>query len=189
MARLKDFYDSEVAPALKKEFGYANPMAVPRIDKVVLNVGVGEGTTNPRLLDSVADDIAAITGQRPVVKKARKAIAGFKLRAGMPIGVMVTLRRDRMYEFLDRLLNIGLPRVRDFRGVPTRSFDGRGNYTLGIRDHLIFPELDAGRVERIYGMNISIVTTARTDEEARFLLEQMGMPFQKREERPIAVSV
>ncbi len=188
MARLKDLYRQEVVPALIKQFGYTNPMAVPRITKVVLNVGVGEGTTNPRLLDSVAEELAAITGQKPVIKKARKAIAGFKLRAGMPIGVMVTLRRERMYEFLDRLMNIALPRVRDFRGVPPGAFDGRGNYTLGIRDQLIFPELDAGRVERVYGMNITVVTTAKTDEEARFLLDQLGMPFQKREERGAAAS-
>lgn len=188
MARLKELYKQEVVPALIRQFGYTNPMAVPRLTKVVLNVGVGEGTTNPRLLDSVAEELAAITGQKPVIKKARKAIAGFKLRAGMPIGVMVTLRRERMYEFLDRLMNIALPRVRDFRGVSPGAFDGRGNYTLGIRDQVIFPELDAGRVERVYGMNITVVTTAKSDEEARFLLERLGMPFQKREERGAAAS-
>lgn len=188
MARLKEHYKQEVAPALVKQFGYTNPMAVPRLTKVVLNVGMGEGTTNPRLLDTVAEELAAITGQKAVIKKARRAIAGFKLRAGMPIGVMVTLRRERMFEFLDRLMSIALPRVRDFRGVASGAFDGRGNYTLGVRDQLIFPELDAGKAERVYGMNITVVTTAKTDAEARFLLEQMGMPFEKREERGAAAS-
>ncbi len=186
MSRLKESYEQRVVPAMIERFKYANRMAVPRIVKVVINVGVGEAITNPRLLDGVADELAAIAGQRPVIKKARRAIAGFKLRAGMPIGTMVTLRRVRMYEFLDRLVNIALPRVRDFRGVSPNSFDGRGNYTLGIRDQLVFPELDAGRVERMYGMNVTIVTTAKTDEEGRFLLELMGMPFQKREERSVA---
>jgi large subunit ribosomal protein L5 len=186
MSRLKESYEQRVVPAMIERFKYANRMAVPRIVKVVINVGVGEAITNPRLLDGVADELAAIVGQRPVIRKARRAIAGFKLRAGMPIGTMVTLRRTRMYEFLDRLVNIALPRVRDFRGVSPNSFDGRGNYTLGIRDQLVFPELDAGRVERMYGMNITIVTTAKTDEEGRFLLELMGMPFQKREERSVA---
>ena len=181
MARLKELYLKEVVPALVKEFGYKNPMAVPRLTKIVINVGVGEAIANPRLLDQVSEDLAAIAGQKVIVRRARKSIAGFKLREGMPIGVMVTLRRDRMYEFLDRLVNIALPRVRDFRGVPTASFDGRGNFTLGIREHLIFPEIDAGRVDRIYGMNITMVTTARTDEEARFLLDRLGMPFQRRE--------
>lgn len=189
MARLKEQYEKEVVPALIRQFGYKNRMEVPRITKVVVNVGVGEAITNPRLLDLVSDDLAAITGQRPIIRKARKSIAGFKLRAGMPIGVMVTLRRERMYEFLDRLMNIALPRVRDFRGVSPNAFDGRGNYTLGIREHLIFPEIDAGRVDRIYGMNITIVTTAETDEEARFLLEQLGMPFQRRESGARATAV
>ncbi|GAB4244666.1 MAG: 50S ribosomal protein L5 [Acidobacteriota bacterium] len=189
MARLREQYQKEVVPALIRQFGYKNPMAVPRITKVVLNVGVGEAITNPRLLDQVSDDLAAITGQRPIIRRARKSIAGFKLREGMPIGVMVTLRRDRMFEFLDRLMNIALPRVRDFRGVSPNAFDGRGNYTLGIREHLIFPEIDAGRVDRIYGMNITIVTTAKTDEEARFLLEQLGMPFQRRESGARAAAV
>lgn len=187
MARLRERYLKEVVPALAKEFGYPNRMAIPRLKKIVINVGVGEATVNPRLLDSVSQELAAVSGQKPVIKKARRAIAGFKLRVGMPIGVMVTLRRDRMYEFLDRLVNIALARVRDFRGVPTRSFDGRGNYTLGIKDQLIFPELDSGRAERIYGMNITIVTSAETDEEARFLLAQMGMPFQRAEEQPMAM--
>jgi large subunit ribosomal protein L5 len=188
MSRLRELYERQAVPAMIKRFEYGNRMAVPRIVKVVVNVGVGEAITNPRLLDGVADELAAITGQRPIVKKARRAIAGFKLRAGMPIGVMVTLRRARMFEFLDRLVNIALPRVRDFRGVSPNAFDGRGNYTLGIRDQLVFPELDAGRVERIYGMNITIVTTAKTDEEGRFLLEQLGMPFQKKEERSIVAA-
>jgi large subunit ribosomal protein L5 len=188
MVRLREKYEQEVVPALIKEFNYENRMAVPKITKVVINVGVGEATTNPRLLDSVSDHLAAITGQKPVIKKARRAIAGFKLRAGMPIGVTVTLRRERMYEFLDRFLNIALARVRDFRGVPSKSFDGRGNYTVGIREQLIFPELDAGKIERMYGMNITIATTAETDEEGRYLLAQMGMPFQKREDQQAVVS-
>lgn len=188
MARLKERYEQEVVPALVKEFKYGNRMAVPKITKIILNVGVGEATMNPRLLDSVSDELTLIAGQKPIIKRARRAIAGFKLRAGMPIGVMVTLRRDRMYEFLDRLLNIALARVRDFRGVPQKSFDGRGNYTLGIREQLIFPELDVGKIERIYGLNITIVTTAQTDEEGRFLLAQMGMPFEKRESQPTAVA-
>ena len=182
MARLSENYEKEIVPALLEQFGYTNRMAVPKVEKVVVNVGVGEGTTNPRLLDMVAEELGAITGQKAVIKKARRAIAGFKLRAGMPIGVMVTLRRDRMFEFLDRLMNIALPRVRDFRGVSPKAFDGRGNYTLGIRDQLIFPELDAGRVERVYGMNVTIVTSAKSDEEARFLLDRLGMPFQRKEE-------
>lgn len=181
MARLKEQYAKEVVPALVKKFGYSNPMAVPRVQKVVINVGVGEATANPRLLDSVVDELGTITGQKPIIKKAKKAIAGFRLRAGMPIAAMVTLRRERMYEFLDRLINIALPRVRDFRGVPASSFDGRGNYTLGVKDQLIFPELDAGRIERIYGLNITVVTSAETDEEASYLLGQMGMPYQRDE--------
>jgi len=189
MARLKEIYEKEVVPALIKEFGYTNPMAVPKLVKVVVNAGIGEAITNPRLLDTVAAELGAITGQKAIIRKARRAIAGFKLRAGMPIGTTVTLRRDRMFEFLDRLMNIALPRVRDFRGTSPKGFDGRGNYTMGIRDQLIFPELDAGKVERVYGMNITIVTTAKTDEEARFLLRQLGMPFQKREERSVAAAV
>ena len=181
MARLKELYAKDVVPALVKKFEYSNPMAVPKVEKIVLNVGVGEATTNPRLLDTVAEELAAITGQKPIIKKAKKAIAGFRLRAGMPIAVMVTLRRERMYEFLDRLISITLPRVRDFRGVPKSSFDGRGNYTLGVRDQLIFPELDAGKIDRIYGLNITIVTSAKTDEEARQLLGEMGMPYQREE--------
>jgi large subunit ribosomal protein L5 len=181
MARLKEQYFKDVVPALVKKFEYSNPMAVPKVEKIVVNIGVGEATTNPRLLDTVAEELAAITGQKPVIKKAKKAIASFRLRAGMPIGTMVTLRRDHMYEFLDRLISITLPRVRDFRGVSPSSFDGRGNYTLGVKDQLIFPELDAGKIDRIYGMNITIVTSANTDEEARYLLGQMGMPYQRDE--------
>ena len=188
MARLKEKYEQEVVPALMKEFQYSNRMAVPKITKVVINVGVGEATMNPRLLDSVSDHLSAISGRKPIIKKAKRAIAGFKLRAGMPIGVMVTLRRDQMYEFLDRLLNIALARVRDFRGVPLKSFDGRGNYTLGVREQLIFPELDVGKIDRVYGMNITIATTAKTDEEGRFLLAQMGMPFEKREDQQVSVA-
>ena len=188
MARLKELYLKDVVPALVKKFEYSNPMAVPKVEKIVLNVGVGEATTNPRLLDTVADELAAITGQKPVIKKAKKAIASFKLRTGMPIATMVTLRRNHMYEFLDRLISITLPRVRDFRGVSSSSFDGRGNYTLGVKDQLIFPELDAGKIDRIYGMNITIVTSANTDEEARYLLGQMSMPYQRdeRESGPVA---
>lgn len=188
MTRLQEKYEKEVVPALVKEFGYTNRMAVPKLVKVVLNVGVGEATANPRLLDSVAEELGAITGQKPIIRKARRAIAGFKLREGMPIGAMVTLRRDHMYEFLDRLLNISLARVRDFRGVSAKAFDGRGNYTLGIKEQLIFPELDPGKIERVYGLNISIVTTARTDEESRFLLKALGMPFAKKDEQPLAVA-
>lgn len=181
MVRLKEQYVKDVVPALVKKFEYSNLMAVPRIEKVVINIGVGEATANPRLLDTVAEELATITGQKPIIKKAKKAIAGFRLRAGMPIATTVTLRRERMYEFLDRLISIALPRVRDFRGVPKASFDGRGNYTLGIKDQLIFPELDAGKIDRIYGMNITIVTSANTDEEASYLLGQMGMPYQREE--------
>ncbi len=183
MPRLKDKYQQEVVPALIKEFGYANVMAIPKIEKVVVNSGVGEAIQNPKLLDTTAEELAAITGQRAVIRRARKSIAGFKLRAGMPVGAMVTLRGDRMYEFLDRLLNIALPRVCDFRGVSPRAFDGRGNFSLGLRDQLIFPEIDLGRTERLAGLNVTIVTTANSDEEAKFLLTQMGMPFAKREPR------
>ncbi len=176
-ARLREKYYKEVLPALMKEFNLDNPMAAPRLEKVVVNMGVGEATQNAKLIDPAAGEIGLITGQRPVVTKAKKSIAAFKVREGMPIGVMVTLRGDRMYEFMDRLLNVALPRVRDFRGVPTKSFDGRGNYTLGIRDQLIFPEIDYSKVEKMKGMNITIVTTAGSDDEARSLLKQMGMPF------------
>ena len=179
MTRLYDRYTNEAIPALKKEFGYTNPMQVPRIEKVVLNVGLGEAVSNAKLIEVVCNEIGAITGQKPVVTKARKSIASFKLRQGMPIGVTVTLRRDRMYEFLDRLMNIALPRVRDFRGVSSKAFDGKGNCTLGIKDHIIFPEIAIDKIEKVYGMNICVVTSARTDDEARSLLKYLGMPFKK----------
>jgi large subunit ribosomal protein L5 len=176
-ARLKERYQKEVAPAIAKEFGIKNPMAVPRVEKVVLNMGMGEAIANAKILDTAADELRAITGQKPVITKAKKSIASFKLRQGMPIGVSVTLRGDRMYEFLDRLVSIALPRVRDFRGVSPKAFDGRGNYTIGVREQLIFPEIDFNKVDKQRGMNISIVTTARDDEQARALLKGLGMPF------------
>jgi large subunit ribosomal protein L5 len=179
MARLKDRYVNDVVPKLRSEFGITNLMAVPKITKVVCNIGLGEASRNPKLLDQAVEELAAITGQRPVVRKARKSIAQFKLREGMQIGCMVTLRSERMYEFLDRLVNIALPRVRDFRGLSPRGFDGRGNYTLGVRDHLIFPEVDYTKVERPKGMNVTVVTTAKTDDQARFLLQELGFPFVK----------
>ena len=179
MTRLYDRYTNEAIPALKKEFGYTNPMQVPRIEMVVLNVGLGEAVSNAKLIEVGCNEIGAITGQKPVVTKARKSIASFKLRQGMPIGVTVTLRRDRMYEFLDRLMNIALPRVRDFRGVSSKAFDGKGNYTLGIKEHIIFPEIAIDKIEKVYGMNICVVTSARTDDEARSLLKYLGMPFKK----------
>jgi large subunit ribosomal protein L5 len=175
--RLKEKYTSEVRKKLKDEFGIKNPMAIPKIEKVVLNMGVGEAISNIKILDTAVDELATITGQKPVVTKAKKSIASFKLREGQSIGARVTLRGEKMYEFLDRLINIALPRVRDFRGVPTKSFDGRGNYTLGIRDHVIFPEIDVAKVDKSKGMNITIVTTAKNDEQARFLLRELGMPF------------
>jgi large subunit ribosomal protein L5 len=178
-ARLKERYAREVAPALRKELGIDNPMAIPRIDKVVLNMGLGEAVANPKMLDGAVDELSAIAGQRAVVTKAKKSIATYKLRAGMPIGARVTLRGDRMYEFLDRLINIALPRVRDFRGVPTKAFDGRGNYTLGIRDHFIFPEIDYAKTDKSKGLNVTIVTTAGRDDRARQLLKELGMPFGK----------
>jgi large subunit ribosomal protein L5 len=179
MTRLKERYLSEVVPALRKEFGYTNVMAVPRITKVVVNMGLGEGTQNAKVVDTGAEELGKITGQKAVVTKAKKSIAQFKLRKGMPIGAMVTLRGDRMFEFLDRLIAVALPRVRDFRGVSPRGFDGRGNFTLGLRDQLMFPEIDYLKVDKARGMNISVVTTARTDEEARRLLQLMGMPFRQ----------
>lgn len=179
MTRLYDRYTNEVIPALKKEFGYTNPMEIPRIEKVVLNVGLGEAVSNAKLIEVVCNEIAAITGQKAVVTKAKKSIASFKLRQGMPIGVMVTLRRDRMYEFLDRLMNVALPRVRDFRGVSPKAFDGKGNYALGIKEHIIFPEIQIDKIEKVYGLNICVVTSARTDDEARALLIHLGMPFKK----------
>jgi large subunit ribosomal protein L5 len=177
--RLEKFYKDEVVPKLMKQFGYANVMEVPRITKIALNMGVGEAVGNKKILENAVADMAKIAGQKPVTTKARVSVASFKIRDGWPIGCKVTLRRARMYEFLDRLINIALPRVRDFRGVASKSFDGRGNYTLGIRDHLIFPEIDVSKVDKAKGMNITIVTTAKTDEQARFLLREMGMPFGK----------
>jgi large subunit ribosomal protein L5 len=177
MSRLRERYSKDVAPALKKEFGYSNVMAIPKITKVVINMGLGEATQNAKIVDTGADEITRITGQKPVVRRAKKSIAQFKVRQGMPIGTMVTLRGDRMWEFLDRLIAIALPRVRDFRGVSPRGFDGRGNYTLGLKDQLLFPEIDYMKVDKARGMNISVVTTAKTDEESRKLLQLLGMPF------------
>jgi large subunit ribosomal protein L5 len=176
-ARLRVRFEQEIKPALMKEFELKNPMAVPHVHKIVINMGVGEATQNAKVLDPAAHELGQITGQKPVVTRAKKSIAAFKVREGMPIGAMVTLRGDRMYEFLDRLLNVALPRVRDFRGVSTKSFDGRGNYTLGLRDQLIFPEIDYAKVDKMKGMNVTIVTTAKSDEQARALLRHMGMPF------------
>ena len=178
-ARLKEHYQKKVVGTLTKEFGYKNTMAVPKIQKIAVNIGLGEATQNGKLMDGAVNELGQITGQKPVVTKAKKSIAAFKLREGMSIGTMVTLRGDRMYEFLDRLMNVALPRVRDFRGVSTKSFDGRGNYTLGIKDQLIFPEIDYNKVEKIRGMNICITTTARTDAEGIALLKQLGMPFRQ----------
>jgi len=179
MSRLKDKYQKDVVPALRKEFGYKNVMAVPRIRKVVVNMGLGEATANAKLVDTGADEVARITGQKPVPRRAKKSIAAFKVRKGMPIATMVTLRGERMWEFLDRLMTIALPRVRDFKGVSARGFDGRGNYTLGLKDQLIFPEIDYMKVDKARGMNVSVVTSARTDEEARKLLQFIGMPFRQ----------
>jgi large subunit ribosomal protein L5 len=179
MSRLKDRYQKEAVPALTKEFGYKNVMAVPRIDKVVVNMGLGEATANAKIIDTGTDELARITGQKPVTRRAKKSIAAFKVRKGMPIGTMVTLRGDRMWEFLDRLLSIALPRVRDFKGVSPKGFDGRGNYTLGLKDQLLFPEIDYMKVDKARGMNVSVVTTAKTDEEARKLLQFIGMPFRQ----------
>ncbi len=179
MARLKDKYTKEIAPAIAKEFGIENPMAVPKIEKVVINMGVGEAISNAKILDTAVEELRSITGQKPVVTKAKKSIASFKLRQGMNIGTMVTLRGERMYEFLDRLISVALPRVRDFRGISAKAFDGRGNYTLGIREQLIFPEIDFNKVDKTRGMNISIITTAKTDEQSRALLKAIGMPFRQ----------
>ena len=178
-ARLREHYVKTVVPALQKQFGYTNTMAIPKLEKVTVNIGLGDATQNPKLMDGAVTELATICGQKPVVTKARKSIAAFKLREGMAIGSMVTLRGDRMYEFLDRLLNVALPRVRDFRGVSGRSFDGRGNYTLGLKDQFIFPEIVYEKVEKVKGMNISITTTAKTDAEALALLKLMGMPFRQ----------
>jgi len=177
MSRLKDRYEQDVAPALQKEFGYGNVMAIPKIAKIVVNMGLGEATQNAKIVDTGADEVARITGQKPVTTRAKKSIAQFKVRKGMPIGSMVTLRGDRMWNFLDRLISVALPRVRDFRGVSPKGFDGRGNYTLGLKDQLLFPEIDYMKVDKARGMNISVVTTAKSDEESRKLLQLLGMPF------------
>ncbi|MEA2240372.1 MAG: large subunit ribosomal protein [Thermoanaerobaculia bacterium] len=178
-ARLKEMYMTEVRKKIQDQFGIKNPMAVPKIEKVVLNMGMGEAISNAKILDSAVDELGQITGQKPIITKAKKSIASFKLREGQAIGAMVTLRGEKMYEFLDRLISTALPRVRDFRGVPSKSFDGRGNYTLGIRDHLIFPEIDITKVDKSKGMNITIVTNAKDDDQARFLLRELGLPFTK----------
>ncbi len=178
-ARLKDKYAKDVAPALKKEFAIENVMAIPRIEKVVLNMGLGEAVANPKMLEGAAEELSSIAGQRANVTKAKKSIATYKLRTGMPIGARVTLRGDRMWEFLDRLINIALPRVRDFRGVSSKAFDGRGNYTLGVRDHFIFPEIDYAKTDKSKGLNVTIVTTAGRDDRAKALLAELGMPFAK----------
>ena len=183
MSRLKVTYQEDLMPALKKEFGFTSAMEVPRLEKIVLNIGLGEAIQNIKVLDSAMEELALIAGQRPVVTRARKSIAYFKLREGMPIGCMVTLRRIRMYDFLDKLVNVALPRVRDFRGVSDKSFDGRGNYTLGIKEHIIFPEIDYSRIDRIRGLQVSFATSARTDREALRLLELMGVPFARVQSR------
>jgi large subunit ribosomal protein L5 len=177
MSRLKDKYAKEVVPALTKEFGYQNVMAIPRLEKIVVNMGLGEATSNAKIVDTGAEELGKITGQKAVIRRATKSIAQFKLRQGMPVGASVTLRGERMYEFLDRLISVALPRVRDFRGVSPKGFDGRGNFTMGLRDQLLFPEIDYMKVDKARGMNVSVVTTAKTDEEARKLLQLMGMPF------------
>ena len=179
MARLKEFYKADVAPALMKKFGYKSVMQIPKLDKVVINVGAGEAKDNAKVIDSISTDLAAITGQKPVVCKAKKSVANFKIREGMNIGVKVTLRGERMYEFVDRLFNEALPRVRDFRGISANSFDGRGNYNMGIREQLIFPEIEYDKIDKVRGMDICFVTTAATDEESRELLTLMGAPFMK----------
>lgn len=179
MARLRELYVKEVAPQLAEKFQYKSPMQIPKLDKIVLNMGLGEAIQNVKILETASEELAQISGQKPVITRARQSIAAFKLRKGMPIGCMVTLRGDRMYEFYDKLVNIALPRVRDFRGVSPKSFDGRGNYTLGVREHIIFPEIDYDKIDKIKGLNITIVTTAQTDDEARELLALLGMPFRK----------
>ena len=179
MARMKDVYISEIAPALMKKFGYKSVMQIPKLDKIVINVGAGEARENSKAIDAISSDLAAITGQEPMVCKAKKSVANFKLREGMPIGVKVTLRGNRMYEFLDRFFNVALPRVRDFRGINANSFDGRGNYNMGLKEQLIFPEIEFDKVDKVRGMDICFVTTAQTDEEARELLKLLGAPFEK----------
>jgi len=178
-SRLKEKYQKEVVPGLQKEFSYKNPMQVPAVNKVVINIGMGEAIQNAKAMDAAVSDLATITGQRPVITRAKRSVAAFKLREGMQIGCMVTLRGDRMYQFLDKLMNVALPRLRDFQGVSADAFDGRGNYTLGLREQLVFPEIDYDKVDKVRGMEVSIVTTARTDEEGRRLLKLMGMPFKK----------
>jgi large subunit ribosomal protein L5 len=182
--RMKTHYDEKVIPALKTRFQYQNPMQVPRLQKIVINVGVGEAVTNPRLIDGVVKEISSIAGQRPAIAKARKSISNFKLREGMPIGVFVTLRRTQMWEFFDRLVSVAAPRIRDFRGLPDKGFDGRGNYTVGFKEQIIFPEIDLDSVEKIRGMDVTFVTTARTDQEAFELLKELGLPMRKREVKP-----
>ena len=184
--RLQRFYEETVRGKLQEQFGFSTPMRVPRLEKITLNVGLGEASKNPKLLEKVVAEIGAITGQKAVVTKAKKAISNFGLREGVPVGVTVTLRRDRMWEFLDRLVNVAMPRIRDFRGVPTRSFDGRGNYTMGVKEQLIFPEIDYDKVEKIHGMDITFVTTTNRDDEALALLRELGMPF--RGESPVQVA-
>ncbi|MFC0559063.1 50S ribosomal protein L5 [Halalkalibacter alkalisediminis] len=179
MSRLKEKYSSEIVPSLVEKFNYSSVMAVPKLEKIVVNMGVGDAVSNAKALDKAVEELAEITGQKPLVTKAKKSIAGFKLREGMPIGAKVTLRGERMYQFLDKLITVSLPRVRDFRGISKKAFDGRGNYTLGVKEQLIFPEIDYDKVDKVRGMDIVLVTTANTDEEARELLTQMGMPFQK----------
>jgi len=179
MARLREKYKNEIAPAIAKEFEITNSMAIPKLEKIVINMGMGEAISNSKMIDTAVDELATITGQKPVVTKAKKSIAAFKLREGMRIGTMVTLRGSRMYEFLDRLISVALPRVRDFRGISPKSFDGRGNYTMGVKEQLIFPEIDFNKVDKTRGMNISIITTAKNDEEGRALLKSLGMPFKK----------
>jgi large subunit ribosomal protein L5 len=179
MVRLHEFYNKEVVPALKKDFGFTNPMEVPKFQKIVVNMGVGEAVTNGKLVDAAMADLGLITGQKPRLNRARISVAAFKLRENMPIGCKVTLRGERMYEFYDRLVNLSLPRIRDFRGVPTRGFDGRGNYTMGVKEHIIFPEIDYDKIAASFGMDITIVTSARTDEQALALLTHMKMPFRK----------
>ena len=184
--RLQKHYEERVSPRLMDQFGLENPYRVPRLEKIVVNVGMGEAAKNPKVMDAVVDELTAITGQKPVVTRARKSISNFSLREGMPVGAKVTLRRARMYEFLDRLINVALPRVRDFRGIPTRSFDGRGNYTVGVKEQVIFPEIDYDQVDEVHGMDIVLVTTTEKDDEALALLKEMGMPF--RGETPLVVS-
>ena len=179
MARLNDFYKAEVAPALMTQFGYKSVMQIPKLDKIVINVGAGEAKDNAKVIDSISGDLAMITGQKPIVCRAKKSVANFKLREGMPIGVKVTLRGEKMWEFMDRLFNVALPRVRDFRGINPNSFDGRGNYSLGIKEQLIFPEIEYDKIDKVRGMDVCFVTTANTDEEGRELLKLMGAPFEK----------